>query len=51
MAGPDPKSPSKPSAKDLRNARLAQALRTNLRRRKAAPPTPPATDADPPKAD
>jgi hypothetical protein len=57
MAGSDPKPPpgrsaeEKPSAKDERNARLAQALRTNLRRRKAAPASPPKADSDIPKAD
>jgi hypothetical protein len=38
-------APAKPTAKDQREARLAKALRENLRRRKApkpaAPPKPP----------
>jgi hypothetical protein len=38
MAGPD-KPPQGPKAE--REARLAQALRANLRRRKAAPAKPP----------
>jgi len=57
MAGSDPKPPpgrpakEKPSAKDERNARLARALRTNLRRRKAAPTPAAPADPDPQKAD
>jgi hypothetical protein len=47
-----PKAPSKrpaapPSAKDLREAKLAQALRANLRRRKGAPPAKPGGDQGP----
>jgi hypothetical protein len=45
MSGPKPPPPSKPAAKPDpgdREARLAKALRDNLRRRKAAaPPKPP----------
>ena len=35
------------NAQAAREARLAQALRTNLRRRKAADPPKPAPDAEP----
>jgi hypothetical protein len=55
MSGPDPKPPSRSSslspAQAQRDARLAKALRDNLRRRKAAPASPPKTDPDTPKAD
>jgi hypothetical protein len=51
MAGSDPKPPSKPSVKDDRNARLALALRTNLRRRKAASASPAKADPQSKKAD
>ena len=50
MKSPDEKPPQKPltpaeKAKAERDARLAAALRTNLRRRKAPPSAPP-SDAD-----
>ena len=51
MAGSDPKPPPRPSAKDERNARLAQALRDNLRRRKAPPTSPGGPGPDDQKAD
>ena len=38
MGEPDPNAKSKPSAPAAREARLAKALRDNLRRRKAAQP-------------
>ena len=41
------KPPPKPTAKEQREQRLAQALRQNLRRRKGAPaPKPPKPDED-----
>jgi hypothetical protein len=49
MSTPDPDAKPRPPAKSTREARLAQALRDNLRRRKAAPPGA-ATDAESPAA-
>ena len=43
MGEPDPNAKSKPSAPSAREARLAKALRDNLRRRKAPRPVPPPT--------
>ncbi len=37
MGEPDPNAKPKPTPRDAREARLAKALRDNLRRRKAAP--------------
>ena len=42
-------APGKPTAKEQREARLAKALRENLRRRKAPKPSPPPKPA--PKTD
>jgi hypothetical protein len=43
MTKPDPKQTSTPGQQS-REARLAKALRENLRRRKAPPPAPPESD-------
>jgi len=45
------KPPAKSPSQAERDARLAKALRDNLRRRKAPPASAPKTDPDPPKAD
>ena len=50
MAGAGGKSPETPGSKAERDARLAKALRDNLRRRKAAPAAAPKPDKDRPKA-
>jgi len=46
MSEPVPKPEAKPSAAEARRQRLAQALRDNLRRRKAAKDPAPAADKD-----
>jgi len=51
MSGNDAKSPVKSPAQAARDARLAKALRDNLRRRKAPSSPAPEAEPDPPKAD
>jgi len=51
MTAQGQKPPAKSPSQAERDARLAKALRDNLRRRKAAPPLSPETAADAPKAD
>ena len=51
MADLDPKPPANSPAKARRDARLAKALRDNLRRRKAPPAAPAPPDPDTLKGD
>ena len=51
MAGPDPKAEAKTPAPDGREARLAKALRENLRRRKGLAPPAEAPKEPPPHPD
>jgi len=51
MSANDAKSPAKSPSQAARDARLAQALRDNLRRRKAPPTPATGADKDAPKAD
>jgi len=51
MTGQAPKPPATSPSKAEREARLAKALRDNLRRRKASPASPPKVGFDTPKAD